>query len=186
MKKTLLVLALIAPASSALAANGGTVSINGLVSSQTCVVTTANGNTADINVQLPTVKPTDITAAVSTTAVGAGQAPFELHVSECPSTLTKAKLSFTSPSYADVTNGTLKNNTSVSGYAPGVNVAIHDNTSGTIKQAMVGRANSAIEATLVNNATDFKFIASYVKANATATVGDGPVSSSAVFDITYQ
>lgn len=188
MKRSLIYITVITAlsASSAIAADTGQININGAVSDQTCKITTKDGQLAtNVTLQMPTVAKGDVTA-LSKTAPGAGATTFELLLTDCDK--ATAAISFSSPSFADVADGTLKNNTQLTGAAKGISVALHNNTS-TVSQVLIGRPDDVPQSATIDATTKqgmFKFIASYVKSSDAATIVSGQVNTAATFDVTYQ
>ncbi|HEY2453859.1 MAG TPA: fimbrial protein [Scandinavium sp.] len=187
---TTLALVMTMGSASVMAADAGLVVINGAVSDQTCKITTKDGALAtNVSVQMPTVTSADVIAAggVKATTLGAGQTSFELLLTDCDK--TGANISFSSPEFVDVTNGTLKNNDKISDHATNVNVAIHDVISGAPVQVLIGRPDDAKHAATMDTTAKtgiFKFVTSYVQADTNInTVTGGLVSTNATFDVTY-
>ncbi|EPQ6908895.1 fimbrial protein [Citrobacter freundii] len=197
MNKAILATALVSmlSAGSAMAGvQGGQINFHGLVSDTTCskVVSTARGNeTTDGNVYLQTAAPADITDGIQAASYGAKAEPFTI-VLNCEgaadvTSTTKAKLTMDS-SFSN-SKGTLNNdeNLVVSGVnaAGNVNIAIHDDTSGTPTQMKVD-GSDVHEATFdANKVATYNFTASYVKADATKDVTSGHVTTNAMYTFTY-
>lgn len=91
----------------------GLITFDGAVTDTTCKITTNNGVDANnVTITMPVVKKADLELA--TIDAGIGSKEFELHLTDCPTTLTKASATFTSQQFADLTNGTLKADPTVS------------------------------------------------------------------------
>jgi len=92
---------------------GGKITFTGKVTDQTCVVT-IDGKSGDVNVKLPTVQKSQL-SAVGTVA---GRTPFVVTISDCKAGVdTAVNVTLTNPTLAS--NGTLAN-TASDGAAKGV------------------------------------------------------------------
>jgi major type 1 subunit fimbrin (pilin) len=192
MKHTLLAAAIafasgamaITPA--ALAADSGTITINGQVLTNTCNV---NGGTSSLTVALPNVQ----TSALATNGVGAYGASatgFALNLTGCPvyATAIKVGAQFYSSTNADASiPGGLKNTTGT-GYATGVDVQLLDGSNATFTigtAAPTGNANVTDQVAVSGTGTaTLNYKAQYYVANAAPTAGS--VSTSVQYVINYQ
>ena len=96
-------------------------------------------------------------------------------------------MSFTS-TFHSTTQGTLENDSSISGPAKGVNIALHDVSAATPALVKVNDPSSKISSAInsTSHIANFSYMASYVKSSATATVISGPVKTNATYTLTYQ
>lgn len=189
MNKKLLAVVLAAScfsAGNAMAVDGGEININGLVSDETCPAT-VNGGSNDVNITLKTAKPSDI-AALNDKALGAYPAAISISVNCTNAAANKtAIMSFTS-TFHSTTQGTLENDSSISGPAKGVNIALHDVSATTPALVKVNDPSSKISSPIdsTSHIATFSYMASYVKSSSTATVTSGPVKTNATYTLTYQ
>ncbi|MEG1689435.1 MAG: fimbrial protein [Hafnia sp.] len=163
---------------------GGQININGLVSDETCPAS-VNGGDNDVNVTLKTAKPGEITA-LNAAALGAYPEAINIIVDCKNASLAKANLTMVS-TFHSTSQGTLNNDSSLSGPAQGVNIAIHNVKDATPVQVKVNDPASVTTSDIDSNKiATFNFMASYVKSSPTATVTTGPVKTNATYLITYQ
>ncbi|WP_320727174.1 fimbrial protein [Enterobacter sp. 118C5] len=192
-KKTILATAVAVMAMgsvSVMAADVGLITFDGAVTDTTCVVTTNNGVEANnVTVTLPVVKVSDVEG--TTVDKGVGSKEFELHLSECPDTLTKATATFSSQQFAELTNGTLKADPTVAGHADNVSLALYNNTSASSDRVLIGQpGNDTQEATLTAGEGTLAYRVAYVPsadwAKGTNDVSSGKVSSNVTFTMSYK
>ena len=175
---------------SAMAADVGLITFDGAVTDTTCVITTNNGVEANnVTITMPVVKKADVEG--TTVDAGVGSKEFELHMSQCPVTLTKASASFTSQQFADLSNGTLKADPTVAGHANNVSLALFNNTSANSDRIMVGQpANNTQVATLTAGEGTLAYRVAYVPGAAwalgTNDITSGKVSSNVTFTMSYE
>lgn len=168
----------------------GLITFDGAVTDTTCQVTTDNGvDASNVTISLPVVKKSDVEG--TTIAEGVGSKNFELHLSGCPDTEKSASAVFTSTQFADLSNGTLQPDPSVSGAATNVALALYNNSTSDTSQIKVGLPdNNTQVATITNGEADLSYRVAYVPgANWDATtnpVTAGKVSSNATFTLTYE
>jgi type 1 fimbria pilin len=165
----------------------GLITFDGAVTDTTCKITTNNGVEANnITISLPVVKKADVEAATLETR-GVGAKEFELKLTECDSTLSKASASFTSQQFAELTNGTLKADPSVAGAAQNVSLALFNNAPGNQTQVKVGSPEPASQVTaLTDGAGSLAFMVSYVPSADQNPIVSGKVSSNATFTMSYE
>ncbi|MFS9770515.1 fimbrial protein [Enterobacter chuandaensis] len=174
---------------SAMAADVGLITFDGAVTDTTCVITTNNGVEANnVTVTLPVVKVSDVEG--TTVDKGVGSKEFELHLSECPDTLTKATATFSSQQFAELTNGTLKADPTVAGHADNVSLALYNNTSASSDRVLIGQpGNDTQEATLTSGEGILAYRVAYVPSadwvKGTNDVSSGKVSSNVTFTMNY-
>lgn len=174
---------------SAMAADVGLITFDGAVTDTTCVITTNNGVEANnVTVTLPVVKVSDVES--TTVDKGVGSKEFELHLSECPDTLTKATATFSSQQFAELTNGTLKADPTVAGHADNVSLALYNNTSASSDRVLIGQpGNDTQEATLTSGEGTLAYRVAYVPSadwvKGTNDVSSGKVSSNVTFTMNY-
>ncbi|MFL7888893.1 fimbrial protein [Enterobacter sp. SES19] len=175
---------------SAMAADVGLITFDGAVSDTTCVITTNNGVDANnVTITLPVVKKADLEK--TTVDAGIGSKEFELHMSQCPDTLTSASAIFTSQQFADLSNGTLKADPTVAGHADNVGLALFNNTSANTDRIMIGQpANNTQVATLTAGEGTLAYRVAYVPGAAwvkgTNDITSGKVSSNVTFTMSYE
>ncbi len=192
-KKTVLATSVVVMAMgsvSVMAADVGLITFDGAVTDTTCVITTNNGVDANnVTVTLPVVKKADVEK--TTVDAGVGSKEFELHMSQCPDTLTKASATFTSQQFADLSNGTLKADPTVAGHASNVSLALYNNSTANSDRIMVGQpANNTQIAALTAGEGKLAYRVAYVPAanwvKGTNDVTSGKVSSNVTFTMSYE
>lgn len=175
---------------SAMASDVGLITFDGAVTDTTCVITSNNGVDANnVTLTLPVVKKADVEG--TTVDAGVGSKEFELHLSKCPESLTKASATFTSQQFAELSNGTLKADPTVAGHANNVALALYNNSSTSTDRIKVGQpSNNTQKATLTAGTGTLAYRVAYVPAaNWVATtnpVSAGKVSSNVTFTMTYE
>ncbi|HAU3357517.1 TPA: fimbrial protein [Salmonella enterica subsp. salamae] len=175
---------------SAMAADVGVITFDGAVTDTTCVITTNNGVDANnVTVTLPVVKKADVETA--TIDAGVGSKEFELHLSQCPDSLTKASATFTSQQFAELSNGTLKADPTVAGHADNVSLALYNNATTSSDRVLIGQpANNTQAATLTSGEGVLAYRVAYVPSadwvKGTNDVTSGKVSSNVTFTMTYE
>ncbi|POP41593.1 fimbrial protein [Superficieibacter electus] len=199
MKKTMLLAAMLTAIGSGSAmaddVQGGQLQFNGLISATTCskIVRTERGDSnTDGQIYLDSATPAEVTTEIQTTATGAKPEPFSI-ILDCKdatevteTTIAKLKMDSTFSN----TKGTLNNdaNLTVSGIAAAkdVDIAIHHDKDGSLTQMKVDGADTHDATFNASKVATYDFIASYVKASATATVTPGHVTTNAMYTFTYQ
>ncbi|ECC1658881.1 fimbrial protein [Salmonella enterica subsp. salamae] len=175
---------------SAMAADVGVITFDGAVTDTTCVITTNNGVDANnVTVTLPVVKKADVETA--TIDAGVGSKEFELHLSQCPDSLTKASATFTSQQFAELSNGTLKADPTVAGHADNVSLALYNNATTSSDRVLIGQPdNNTQAATLTSGEGVLAYRVAYVPSadwvKGTNDVTSGKVSSNVTFTMTYE
>lgn len=168
----------------------GLITFDGAVTDTTCKITTNNGVDANnVTITLPVVKKADLEKA--TIDAGIGSKEFELYLTNCPATLTSASATFTSQQFADLSNGTLKADPTVAGYAKNVALAMYNNAPSKTDRIKVGQpANNTQAATLTSGTGTLSYRVAYVPgANWVKGTNDltaGKVSSNVTFTMSYQ
>lgn len=168
----------------------GLITFDGAVTDTTCVITSNNGVDANnVTISMPVVKKSDVEGTNIDTGVGSKE--FELHLSECPDTLSKASATFTSQQFAELSNGTLKADPSVSGYAENVSLALYNNSTTDTDRIQVGLPNNNTQiATLNDGEGVLAFRVAYVPSadwvSGTNDITAGKVSSNATFTMSYE
>ncbi|QLW76140.1 fimbrial protein [Citrobacter freundii] len=176
---------------SAFADDVGLITFDGAVTDTTCTITTNNGVDANnVTITMPVVKVSEVEGATTDTG-GVGSKEFELHLSGCPTTLTKASATFTSQQFAELSNGTLKTDPSVAGHADNVSLALYNNGSSNADRIEVGLpANNTQTATLDEGVGVLAYRVAYVPSadwvKGTADITAGKVSSNATFTMSYE
>jgi major type 1 subunit fimbrin (pilin) len=179
MNKLLLSTALVASvAAAALAprtasAVDGTINITGNINTSTCQINSA-ASPATIAVTLPTVSTTALNAANAV----AGRTPFNIVLSNCGSTLTKAT-TFFEPGPTVLSDGNLKNN----GTATGVEVQLLNSNFTAISLNAASGSQAVTQATLASGGATIPYYAQYF---ANAAAGAGTVTTSVQFTMLYQ
>ncbi|MGX9740123.1 fimbrial protein [Pseudocitrobacter corydidari] len=192
MKKTLLAATLVMASGSALAIDGQ-IDFYGRVDPGTCETHIVNKDgtsvSGDGEVRLATAQITDITATRVTDQVGARDTSFTISAKCDGANLLKMTMS--SPTYA-ATDGTLKNNTNITvngeAAAGNVNIAVHEvKDTGGYDLVEMNNASDVVSRTAVAGGyTNFNFKASYVRAEASAAVTSGHVTTNALYTVAYE
>lgn len=175
---------------SAFADDIGLITFDGAVTDTTCVITTNNGvNANNVTISMPVVKKGDVEG--TTIDAGVGSKEFELHLSDCPDSLKKASATFTSQQFAELSNGTLKTDPSVTGHAENVSLALFNNTTTATDRIQVGLpANNTQAATLTSGEGVLAFRVAYVPSadwvSGTNDITAGKVTSNATFTMSYE
>lgn len=172
--------------------DAGIITFTGAVSSHTCEITTNNGlDNSNITIDMPVVSVDQVTAATLTS--GVGEKEFELKLSGCDESITKATVSFSSEQFAELSSGTLKNDPALTDGAKNVNIALFNNIESNTGQVKIGLPDDAPQ-TLTLDATThsgtFAYKAAYVpSADMDATtnpVTAGKISTETTFVVSYQ
>ena len=165
----------------------GLITFDGAVTDTTCKVTTNNGLDAhNVTISMPVVTKASVLDGT------AASKEFELKLSECGTTLTAAKISFTSQQFAELSTGTLKPDATVSGAAENVNIALFNNGNGSTNQVKIGDpADASQELDLSEtNGGVFAYKAKYVPSadmNATSNpIIAGKVNTNTTFTLAYE
>ena len=167
----------------------GLITFDGAVTDTTCKITTNNGVEANnVTITLPVVTKADVEGTDIDT--GTGSKEFELNFSECPDTVSKASATFTSQQFAELSNGTLKSDPTVSGSAENVSLALYNNAEADKTRVQVGLpANNTQIAAITAGSGYLAFRVAYVPSNdwaeTTNPVTAGKVSSNATFTMSY-
>lgn len=175
---------------SAQAADVGLITFDGAVTDTTCSITTSNGVDANnVTISLPVVQKSDV--ETTTIAQGVGEKEFELKLSDCPEGQVSASATFTSQQFADLTNGTLKSDPTVSGHAKNVNLALYNNSSADKTRINIGLAgNNTQTADTSSGEGSLTYRVAYVPsadwAKGTNDISAGSVSSNVTFTMTYK
>jgi len=173
MKKIILASSLIVLGMSSAFAADGTITINGKVTDNTCVVTTPQGK--NLTVTLPTVSKLSLADAGET----AGRTPFTLGLSNCKVNDIVGTYFEPGPT-VDFATGLLNN----AGSATNVKVQLLGDNNKPIKVLAGPQANSQF-VTIANEdgSADLNYYAEYY---ATGAATSGDVTTSVQYTITYQ
>ncbi len=169
---------LVAAATQSAFASDGTITINGLVTANTCKI---NGSTGDVLVTLPTIQ----TNALKDTGTTAGTTPFALVLSDCTGGLTKVSAYFEAGPTVDFDTGNLKLD-AAAGSATGVEISLL-NSDGT-KIRLGGDAKSAngtTPVTIASGGATLRYFAQYVRTSV-GTVGPGTANTRVLYSLNYQ
>ena len=167
----------------------GLITFDGAVSDTTCTITTNNGiNANNVTISMPVVKKSEVEG--TSVDAGVGSKEFELHLSSCPDTLTKAS-TFTSQQFAELSNGTLKTDPSVTGHADNVSLALFNNSTTDTSRIQVGLPNNNTQvATLKGGEGVLAYRVAYVPGadwvKGTNDITAGKVTSNATFTMSYE
>jgi len=179
MNKLILASAIAALSAPALAVDG-TITFNGLVTDQTCEITTPAGN--DFTVTLPTVSATTLNAAAQT----AGRTPFSINLSNCSSD-GKVATYFEPGPTVDFDTGRLVNQANAADAATNVQIQLLGENSLFIPVQAAGAGgaqdNSQWVDVTAGGAADLNYYAEYY---ATGAATAGTVNSSIQYTIIYQ
>lgn len=171
MKKILLASSLIVLGMSSAFAADGTITINGLVTDNTCVVTTPEGG--DLTVTLPTVSQTSLATAGTT----AGRTPFTLGLSNCKAGDVVGTY-FEPGATVDFATGLLNN----AGDAKNVKVQLVGDNNSPIRVLAGPQTNSQF-VTVADTSANLNYYAEYY---ATGAAEAGTVNTSVQYTIIYQ
>ena len=173
MKKIILAASALALGSVAAHAADGTVTINGMVTDQTCEV---NANSKDITVTLPTVGVGSLAEA----GVTAGRTPFTINLENCKAGEVSAF--FETGGNVDAASGRLNN----TGEAENVQVQLLSDSSAVIP--VLANATQADVTTTATVAQDGGSAALnyYAEYYATGAAEAGSVATSVQYTINYQ
>lgn|GEM_PF-375554 len=176
----------------------GLITFDGAVSSTTCTITTANGVSANnLTINMPVVAQSEV-EGTTVAAGGVGHKDFELMLSGCPLTgggsagtdPLQATIAF-SGQFADLSQGTLHADSTVSGSAQNVNIALYNNTAASTSQVKIGDpADVSQLVDLTTGSGTFAYRAAYVPGSAwvqgSNDIVPGIVSTNTIFTVTYQ
>lgn len=168
----------------------GLITIDGAVTDTTCKISSSNGmDSNNVTISMPVVKKSDVEAS-TLSGGGAGAKNFELMLSDC-SGVTKANIQFTSQQFADLENGTLRNDPTISGAAKNVSLALFNNATGDTSQVLIGEptdVSQQVDLTAGSGTFSYKIV--YVPSSdwdATANpIVAGKVESNMTFTLVYQ
>ncbi|HFS5793936.1 TPA: fimbrial protein [Citrobacter werkmanii] len=170
--------------------DAGIITFTGSVTGETCKISTSNGSdSSNMTLVMPDVAEKDVESATIATG-GVGRTLFDIDLSGCASGISTAKISFSSEEFANLTDGTLNNDSSINDAAENVNVVLFNNGNSQTSQVFVGRADDTPQVlTLENGSGVFSFAAAYVPGpqfNASSNqIVPGKIQTSATFNITY-
>ncbi|PBI81993.1 MULTISPECIES: fimbrial protein [Rahnella] len=175
---------------SAQAADIGLITFDGAVSDTTCEITTNNGIAANnVTISMPVVTKAAVDAT-TLAAGGVGAKEFELMLNDCGESVTKATVSFSSQQFAELSNGTLKPDSTVSGSAQNVSVALYNNTTTNVNQVLVGDPTDVPQSvTLADGRGVFAYKAAYVPSadwSESNSVHAGKVNTNVTFTMAYE
>ncbi|AEX53399.1 YadN family fimbrial protein [Rahnella aquatilis CIP 78.65 = ATCC 33071] len=175
---------------SAQAADVGLITFDGAVSDTTCEITTNNGVAANnVTISLPVVTKAAVDAT-TLAAGGVGAKEFELMLNDCAASVTKATISFSSQQFAELSNGTLKPDSTVSGSAQNVSIALYNNTTTDVSQVLIGDPTDVPQSvTLVDGRGIFAYKTAYVPSadwTETNSVQSGKVNTNVTFTMAYE
>ena len=168
----------------------GLITFDGAVTDTTCTITTNNGEgTNNITIALPVVKKSDVESTTIDKGVGAKN--FELLLTNCPGTVSKASANFMSKNMGSVANGTVDPDSNVAGSATNVSLAMYNNSSSNTDRIMVGQPdNNTQVASVTNGSGKLYYRVAYVPGSAwvkdTNPVTAGKVSANAYFTMSYE
>lgn len=171
-----------APAAMAADANGGTITINGAVSANSCTITPGGGasGTSDMTVKLPNVSSSELAANGAT----AGRTPFSIILSGCSGSSTYVTTFFANGSMVDQATGQLVI-ASGTGAASGIEISLLNNTQAPITVgAPVGTQNSQKVGLNSSGNTELKYFAQYIGTGK--PVSPGSVSTQVQYSLTYE
>ncbi|AYN27521.1 MULTISPECIES: fimbrial protein [Buttiauxella] len=176
---------------SAHATDLGLITLDGAVTGTTCKITTNNGiDASNVTISMPVVTKAAVEGS-TLVAGGVGSKEFELMLNECEESLTKATISFSSQQFAELSNGTLKPDSTVSGAAQNVSVALFNNASGNVTQVKIGDPTDVSQVvTLDAGRGVFAYRAAYVPSAdwnvASNPVVPGKVNTNVTFTMAYE
>lgn len=158
----------------------GTITITGLISSQTCTINGGTAGSNNIAVTLPTVAA----SALATAGATAGRTPFSIKLTQCANTGSVSTYFEAGPAPIDAVTGNLVN----SGAAQKVEVGLLNADASVIS---LGAAQAAQHSELValtgaagSGTATLNYFAQYV-ANGGAA-GAGSVTTSVLYSLVYQ
>jgi len=169
----------------------GLVTFDGAVTDTTCKITSNNGiESNNVTVTMPTVKKEEVEAA-TLSGGGAGAKTFQLMLSDCTGVAT-ATIQFSSEQFADLSNGTLKNDATVAGAAKNVSLALFNDSSSNTSQVLIGEPTDVSQSLNLSTTGSgaFAYKVAYVPSsdwNATSNpIESGKVESNMTFTLAYQ
>lgn len=175
---------------SAYASDTGLITFDGAVSDATCTLSTSNGvDSSNITLSMPVVKKAEVSSATLASG-GVGDKEFEFLLNDCPDTLTAAVITFSSQQFAELSNGTLKVDPTLSGAAQNVSIALFNNSADNKTQVKIGDPTDTPQSvTLTDGSGKFAYKAAYVPSadwSITNPVISGKVSTNATFTLSYE
>lgn len=179
MKKALTALAALAAIYGPLSAHAGTITFDGTLSDQTCVVT-GSGSTSgnDFGVTMPSLAVGTFPASG---VVPGSTIPFSISLTGCSTTSAqKTAAAFFSAGDIDSTTGLLKNN---GGTASGVGIQLSDTRTGVLALNAAVRNQNAKYVDISSGSATLNYAADYY---VTGTPSPGLVHSQVVYSIDYQ
>lgn len=175
---------------SASASDTGLITFDGAVTDATCTLTTSNGlDSSNITLSMPVVKKAEVSSATIASG-GVGSKEFEFLLNDCPEALTAAVITFSSQQFAELSNGTLKVDPTLSGAAQNVSIALFNNTADNKSQVKIGDPSDIPQTVaLAAGSGRFAYKAAYVPSadwSVTNNVISGKVSTNATFTLSYE
>ncbi|MFM9923236.1 fimbrial protein [Variovorax sp. H27-G14] len=168
---------LVAAATQSAFASDGTITINGLVTANTCQI---NGSTVgNVTVTLPAIQASALPALNAT----AGTTPFALVLSGCTGALTRVSAYFEAGPTVDFDTGNLKLDTAA-GSATGVEISLLNSDATKIRLGGdAASANGATPVTIASGGATLRYFAQYVR---TGAVGPGTATTRVLYSLNYQ
>lgn len=154
----------------------GTITINGLVTAQTCQIS-GNGGGPDFTVTLPTVS----TSALQTAGATAGRTPFNIALTNCSPDSGNVAVYFEPNATVDAATGHLTN-TAASG-AENVQVGLLNADHSDIKLGSSEAAQNMQFVALDHGKATLNYFAQYVATDAATA---GAVNAQSLYSIVYQ
>ncbi|EEG6603811.1 fimbrial protein [Salmonella enterica] len=175
-----------------IAADGdvGIITFTGGVTGETCKISNSTGSqSSNMTLVMPVVAKKDVESATIENG-GVGRTPFDIELSGCATGISRAQVSFSSEEFANLTDGTLNNDTTIDDAAKNVNVVLFNNGNSQSSQVFIGRQDDTPQiVTLDNGSGVFSFAAAYVlgpQFNSDSNqIVPGKVHTNATFSITY-
>jgi len=154
----------------------GTITINGLVTAQTCDIS-GNGGGSDFTVTLPTVS----TSALPIAGATAGRTPFNIALTNCSPNSGNVAVYFEPSATVDTITGHLTN-TAAAG-AENVQVGLLNADHSEIKLGSSAAAQNMQVVALDDGKATLNYFAQYVATDAATA---GTVSAQSLYSIVYQ
>ncbi len=152
----------------------GTITVNGMVSSQTCTINGNGSGAADFAVVLPTVAA----PALTTDGAVAGRTPFTIAVTGCSTKSGSVATWFEPGTNVDPTTNRLKN--TASGGATNVQIGLQN---ADLSAIIPGTASQTANIDTTSGDASLSYYAQYVASGGAA--GAGAVNSSITYLMSY-
>jgi major type 1 subunit fimbrin (pilin) len=158
----------------------GTITITGLISSQTCTINGGTGGSNNIAVTLPTVAA----SALATAGTTAGRTPFSIKLTQCANTGSVSAYFEQAGTPIDVVTGNLTNPVGATNVEVGLLNADATAISLGVAQASQNSKSVSLTGSAGSAGATLNYFAQYVANGGAATAGT--VTTTVLYSLVYQ